>query len=126
MEPLSITVATLIVTYAAQAFGGRIGEAAASGVKNLVALVRRKLTGTAQAALAEAVKAPQDAAKAEALAGPLDAAIKNDDEFRRQLESAVDALRSDPELGQFVTTVSGHARVGKIVNIANVTGNVSF
>ncbi len=127
MEPLSITVATLIATYAAQTFGGELGQAAASGLKKLVGLVRRKLSGndSAQAALAAAESA-QGPASADALAGPLDAAVKSDGEFRSQLEELVNALQSDPDIGRFVTTVSGNARVGKITNIGSVTGNVTF
>ena len=128
MEPLSITVATLIATYAAQAFGGQLGQAAASGLKNLVGLVRRKLTGNdpAQAVLAAAVESAQGPAGADALADPLDAALKSDEEFRSQLEELVNALRSDPEIGRFVTTVSGNAQVSKITNIGTVTGDVTF
>ncbi|HEX6519488.1 MAG TPA: hypothetical protein VF070_05655 [Streptosporangiaceae bacterium] len=128
MEPLSITVATLIATYAAQAFGGQLGQAAASGLKNLVGLVRRKLTGNdhAQTVLAAAVESAQGPAGADALAEPLDAVLKNDEEFRSQLEELVNALRSDPEIGRFVTTVSGNAQVGKITNIGTVTGDVTF
>src|SRR5450755_4450131 len=111
MEPLSVTVATLIATYAAQAFGGELGQAAASGLKKLVGLVRRKLSGndSAQAALAAATESAQDPASADALAESLDAAVRSDGEFRCQLEELVNTLRSDPEIGRFVTTVSGNA-----------------
>jgi uncharacterized membrane protein len=128
MEPLSITVATLIATYAAQAVGGDLGHAAASALKKMVGLVRRKLRGddSAQAALAAAEKSAQDPASAHALAAPLDAAVKSDGEFRSQLEELVKTLQSDPGIGQFVTTVSGNAQVGKITNIGSVTGNVNF
>ncbi len=127
MEPLSVTVATLIATYAAQAFGGQLGQAAAAGVKNLVSLVRRKLAGNeaAQAALATAQGAPGTTGPGD-LAGPLDAAVRGDAEFRARLEDLVAALQADPDIGQFVTTVSGNARVGKITNIGSVTGNVTF
>ena len=128
MEPLSVTVATLIATYAAQALGGELGQAAASGLKKLVGLVRRKLSGndSAQAALAAATESAQDPASADALAESLDAAVRSDGEFRCQLEELVNTLRSDPEIGRFVTTVSGNAQVGKITNIGTVTGNVTF
>ncbi len=128
MEPLSITVATLIATYAAQAVGGDLGHAAASALKKMVGLVRGKLHGNdpAQAALTAAEQSSRDPASADALAGPLDAAVKSDEEFRSQLEELVQTLRSDPGIGKFVTTVSGNAQVGKITNIGNVTGNVTF
>ena len=128
MEPVSVTVATLIATYAAQAFGGGLGQAAASGLKDLVGLVRRKLAGNnpAEAALAAAVESAQGQESADVLAGSVDAAVKSDSDFRSQLEELVNALRSDPDIGRFVTTVSGDARVGKITNIGTVTGNVTF
>jgi hypothetical protein len=128
MEPLSVTVATLIATYAAQAFGGEIGQSAASGLKKLIGLVRRKLSGNdpAQAALAAAAESAQGPASTDVLAESLDAAVKSDSEFRSQLEELVNALRSDPDVGRFVTTVSGNARVGKITNIGTVTGDVTF
>jgi hypothetical protein len=52
--------------------------------------------------------------------------ITTDEDFRRELEGLVAELKTDPVAGRFVTTVSGDARVGKIANIGNVTGDVSF
>lgn len=90
--------------------------------------MRRKLSGNdpAQAALAAAAESAQGPASTDVLAESLDAAVKSDSEFRSQLEELVNALRSDPDVGRFVTTVSGNARIGKITNIGTVTGDVTF
>jgi hypothetical protein len=128
MDPLSITVASLIATYAAQAFGGQLGQSAASGLQNLLKLVRRKFSGdpSAQAALTAISQSPQAPEGVDAFARTLDNSLKSDAEFRRLLDETVNAMRSDSTVDQFITTVSGNATVGKITNIGTVTGEVNF
>jgi hypothetical protein len=128
MDPLSLTVATLIATKAAEGFGSEIGTKAAVALQSIVKRVRARFAGDAAAedALTELEAGRQEAGQVETVAGGVDEVIKADDGFRKELLELVAELKADPATGRFVTSISGDAKVGKVVNIGNVTGDVSF
>ena len=51
---------------------------------------------------------------------------RQDPAFLAELEALVAEARQDPDLGRFVTVISGNASVGKVTNIGEVHGDVSF
>jgi hypothetical protein len=128
VDPITITVATLLASKAVEALGGKVGEGLWAGIGRLAGLVREKLGGdSAGAAALERLEAnPQDRTAVERLAGELDRHAAADPDFHQQLTALVEEARRDPKAGQFVTNVYGNAQVGKLVNIGDVQGNVSF
>jgi hypothetical protein len=127
VDPISLTAAAL-VTAALQAFATEAGQGAWSGLNRLVKLIRTKLAGddAGSRALEEAEANPGDEVRTRELAVAINRHASTDASFREQLGELLRDAQADPIVGQFVTTVSGNAEVGKIVNIRDVTGNVSF
>ena len=127
MDPISITAAALVAT-ALQAFATQAGQGAWSGLSRLVNLIRAKLAGdeAGNKALDQVQASPADEARTRELAAAIDRHASADASFRESLAGLLREAQADPIIGQFVTTVSGNAEVGKIVNIGDVTGNVSF
>jgi hypothetical protein len=127
VDPISLTAAAL-VTAALQAFATEAGQGAWSGLNRLVKLIRTKLAGddAGSRALEEAEANPGDEVRTRELAVAINRHASTDASFREHLGELLRDAQADPIVGQFVTTVSGNAEVGKIVNIRDVTGNVSF
>jgi hypothetical protein len=127
MDPLSITVAALVVK-ALDSLASEGGRAAWAGLSRLVGAVRARFAGddAAQAALTAAEAAPTDETRTRELAGEIDRVAAQDTAFRTTLAELVREAEGDKVVGGFVTKVSGNAQVDKIVNIGDVTGNVSF
>jgi len=127
MDPISITAAALVAT-ALQAFATEAGQGAWSGLSRLVRLIRTKLAGdeAGSKALEQVQANPADEARTRELAAAIDRHAGADALFRESLAGLLREAQQDPIVGQFVTTVSGNAQVDKIVNIHDVTGNVSF
>lgn len=126
MDPISIVAAGLLVT-ALQDFAGEAGRTSWTAVRDALARVRTRLRGdeSSRAALAAAEEAPEDEARAQNLAASIDRLSAQDENFRREVVELIAAARRDPAVAHFVTEVSGHANVGKIVNIENAR-DVSF
>lgn len=127
MDPISITAAALVAA-ALQAFATEAGQGAWSGLSRLVKLIRTKLAGdeAGSTALEQVQANPADEARTRELAAAIDRHVGADASFRESLAGLLREAQQDPIVGQFVTTVSGNAQVGKIVNVRDVTGNVSF
>lgn len=127
MDPLSITVAALVVK-ALEQVASEGGRAAWAGLSRLVGAVRARFAGddSARAALEAAEAAPADEAATRQLATEIDRVAAQDTSFRATLADLVREAQGDRVVGEFVTQVSGNAQVDKIVNIGDVTGNVSF
>jgi ApbE superfamily uncharacterized protein (UPF0280 family) len=127
MDPISVTAAALIVKVLDQ-FAADAGKHAWSGFTKLMNLVRQKFSGdpTATTALAAAQAAPADQQRVDELTASIDKYVRDDPQFKSALAELVKEAESDPTIGEFVTEVSGNAQVGKIVNINEVKGDVSF
>ena len=69
---------------------------------------------------------PADERHVQTVASIIEALVRSDPAFGQELEALVDEARQDPELGRFVTEISGNASVGKVTNIGEVHGDVSF
>ncbi|MGW4364107.1 hypothetical protein ACWEKT_00560 [Nocardia takedensis] len=127
MDPISITAAALIVK-ALDEFATEAGRRTWAGLGKLVTLIRSKFSGDeeATASLAEAQAAPADPAAAEALAASIDRHVQTDPGFHAAVSELLRDAEGDPLVGSIVTKVSGNAQVGKLVNITEVHGDVSF
>lgn len=128
MEALALTVATLLAKKAGEAFGTESAKHAWSLVRRLADTVKRKLSGDddAEQAVEKLETEPADERHVQTVASIIEALVRSDPAFGQELEALVDEARQDPELGRFVTEISGNASVGKVTNIGEVHGDVSF
>jgi hypothetical protein len=119
IEPAAITAAILLATKALEALGSQAVERTWAGMTQLVALVRRKVTGHRQAetALAQVQQHPEDADHIRELGELLAAFAIQDAAFHRDLAALVDQARRDPMLGSLATQVYGQAQVGQLITI---------
>jgi hypothetical protein len=128
MEALALTVVTLLASKAAETFGTEAGTGAWSLLRRMAGAVKRKLAGDPPAEQAledvEAGTAGED--KVRALADAIAERAAQDPAFLAELEGLVNEARQDPDLGRFVTLISGNASVGKVTNIGEVHGDVTF
>jgi hypothetical protein len=119
IEPAAITAATLLATKALEALGSQAGERTWAGMTQLVALVRRKVTGHrhAETTLAQVQQHPQDTDRIRELGELLAAFAAQDVAFHREVVALLDQARRDPVVGQLATRVYGQAQVGQLVNV---------
>ncbi|OHV34664.1 hypothetical protein CC117_20880 [Parafrankia colletiae] len=128
IESVGLAVAALFAVRATEAFGAGAGEGAWGFVRRLADLVRTRFSSDpdAGAALDELSASPSDAARIEAVAAFVQGYADVDPGFAAELERLIRHGASDPVAGRFVTEITGNASVGKLVNIGEVTGDVSF
>jgi hypothetical protein len=127
-EPLSIAVATILAAKAAEGFASETGKGAFGFLKQLVGLLRRRFAGDTAASedLTKVENHPQEERNVTVLADTIDRYIHNDDELRNELAEILKKAQRDPEVTSFLTTVLPGGVVGKITNIGDVHGNVTF
>jgi hypothetical protein len=126
-DATSLTAAALVAS-AYQAFATEAGKAGWAGLRHVIDLVRGKLSndGRGQEALAEVETSPGDVDRVRQLADVLEMHLVNSPDFGRELAALISTAEADPVVGPMVTQVSGNARVGKLVVINTVNGDVSF
>lgn len=126
VDPLTVTVATVLASKALESVGGEAGRSAWAGIGPLARVVRRRFSGDPQAtaALERAEENPDDAGRTRRLAEALQDHIEQDPSFYRQLAAWVEEARWHPTLGQFVTQVGGQAQIGAIITGGVVHGGV--
>jgi len=125
---IALTVATLLAQKAAESLAGEAGKGLWSGVKELYKAVRDKFTSDPEGedVLQRVEAKPESEGRTKELAEVLERRMKADKDFAKRLEELVADAETDPQTGQFVTTVRDRARVGKIVNIGRVAGDVTI
>lgn len=69
---------------------------------------------------------PAEKSRQEALQAVLKEKLEADSKFATQIAELIQDTTEGKPVGEFVTQVFGHARVGKIANFGDVTGNVNF
>lgn len=126
-DPTTITAAALV----AVACQDLVGEAAKStweGLGRVAGLIRGKLESDSagRQALSRVEAEPTDSQRVWDLIDVLDPHVCGDPAFRRALADIIADLSGQPTIGQFITQISGDARVGKLVVIDTVHGDVSF
>jgi len=127
MDPLSLTVATLLVSRAAEAFGGAAGQGVWDGLRRLGAFVRRAVAGDPAGTDATDEQSGQsEEARVTALADALERRLAAEPGIREELAALLERAQQERAPSRFVTEVNDSASVGKIANIGDVRGNVSF
>jgi hypothetical protein len=104
------------------------GKSAWSGIKRLSTLVRDKLSQQPEGAspLESLEGAPDDLGIRQVLTAAVAGAAESDRDFRKALEDLVAEAERDTTVGRIVTQVFGSGRVGKVTNIEQVQGDVTF
>ncbi len=131
MDPSMITliaqaVGPLLATFFSKAMEGaatRTGEMGAEKAEALLALIHDKVDETQDDAAIQTVqrfeKEPDLHSRQQDLAALLVEMGEADPEFAEVLTQRVEDLKREPEVSQFLTQVSGNARVDKITNIGS-------
>jgi hypothetical protein len=112
-----------------EALGKNLGADADSTLKRFASLVRSRFAGDPQVetALSTLATAPDDEQAKVTLETAIAQRLDADPEFRQALLSFVrDGTATDPAFAHTVVQVGGQATVGKIVQIEQITGDVSF
>src|SRR4051812_8711305 len=118
MDPLSLTVASLVATGALQ----EVGAGTTRAIGALVARVREGLSGDARSsqALSLLEEAPDDDAKIRALAALLEPHLAQDLGFRSDLEGLIEQAKHDGRSANFVINVEDQAQIGKVVQVQDL------
>ena len=118
--------AALLASKAGESFAAELGKASWERVTHLVQSIRRSLVDepTGATALAEADADPENDAALGRLAAILAARAEDDSAFAAEMVDLVQAAEQERWGSRIV--VAGQARVGKIVTIGNIDGDVSF
>ena len=125
---VAVAAASLLATKVSEGFAGEAGKSAWDAAKKLSALIRSKFAGDSEAttALEDLQAGPPDQARIRAVAEALRDQAERDERFRAELEALVAAAEQDQSRPEALTQIFGNARVGKVVTIGDVHGDVSF
>ena len=126
-DPVMITAAALVAK-GFETVAGEAGRSAWTGMGRLLGLVRNKLRADPQGqhALASVEADPANQASVQALAEVIASHGTKDQRFHEMLRELVADAGQHPTIGRFVVQVSEQAKIGKLVNIDTVHGDVSF
>jgi hypothetical protein len=128
MDPatLALTAAGLVAKKALEAASGEAGKTAWQALGRIAQTIRgwfaddREATETLDRLEAKPTSQARTAELAEVLQPRLDA----DPRLVAELTRLVEETKADPQTAAFVTTVQDNARVGRITNIGQITGDV--
>jgi hypothetical protein len=129
MDPVTIalTAAGLLAKKALEAAGGKAGEGAWAALGRIADAVRRRFGGDPEVteSLDRLEAKPTSEARTAEVAEVLGDRLQTDPTFADELAQLIDqAKATSPQAASFVTTVQGNARVGKLTNIGQVSGDV--
>jgi hypothetical protein len=128
MDPatLALTAAGLVAKHALEAAGGKAGEGACAIVGRIREAIWSRFRGDPDAteALERLITKPDSQARTIELAEVLRPCLEADPSLVVELTRLVEEAKAEPQTAAFVTAVQGNARVGKLTNIAQVTGDV--
>jgi hypothetical protein len=128
LDPISFTVASLLAWKAAEGLAEGVGHSAWNHLDRLRRVVLERFHADARGADAVAAleASPADAAQVENVARRLDEYMRDDPGFRELIANEIEHAARHRDLGRFITQVANDAKVGKIVNIGEVHGDVTF
>jgi hypothetical protein len=128
VDPAATAAAILAGKALLDGLGKEAGHGVWQGASRLAAAIRNRLTREADGlALLERVQSSEAApADVDRLADLLRAESRRDPDFAAALQAVVSNVASEPEGARFLTVVRDRARVGKIVTIERVDGDVRF
>jgi hypothetical protein len=128
MDPatLALTVAGLLAKKALEAAGGKAGEGAWVALGRIKEAIWSKFRGDQEVTetLERLEAKPESQARTAELAEVLQPRLEADPQLVAELTRLVEEAKAEPQTAAFVTTVQDNARVGKLTNIGQVTGDV--
>jgi hypothetical protein len=128
MDPatLALTAAGLIAKKALEAASGEAGKTGWQALGRIAQTIRGWFAGDYEATetLDRLEAKPESQARAAELAEVLTPRLETDPRLVAELTRLVDEAKADPQTASFVTTIQDNARVGRITNIGQVTGDV--
>jgi hypothetical protein len=128
MDPatLALTAAALIAKQALEAASGEAGKTAWQALGRIAPTIRGWFVGDPEATetLDRLEAKPQSQARTAELAEVLTPRLEADPQLVAELTRLVEQAKADPQTASFVTTVQNKARVGKLTNIGQITGDV--
>jgi hypothetical protein len=128
MDPatLALTAAGLVAMKALEAAGGEAGKTGWQALGRIAQTIRGWFAGDPDATetLDRLEAKPESQARAAELAEVLQPRLEADPRLVAELARLVDQAKADPQTASFVTTVADNARVGRITNIGQITGDV--
>jgi hypothetical protein len=130
MDPatLALTATGLVAKKALEAASGEAGQTAWQALGRIAQTIRGWFTGDQEATetLDRLEAKPESQARAAELAEVLTPRLEADPRLVAELTRLVEQAKADPQTASFVTTVQDNARVGRITNIGQITGNVQL
>jgi hypothetical protein len=129
MEALAIAAATLAAQWASEGFAKEAGKSSFVALKPIYDWVKSKLAGDGtapQAAFDKLAADPSNQTNTTEVAKILSNKLQAEPSLKEELSQLVAAAEQDNRAHDFVVRVMDNARVGKIVSIGTVIGNVSF
>jgi hypothetical protein len=127
-EVVGIIVAGMIAASVESRQGSPIRGKPAEVADEIYRVVRAKLANDPERedALKRLEARPTSQARLAELAEVLQEQAEADQAFGVQLARLIEDMQDDPTSASFLTTVQGRVRVGNIVNISRVTGDVDI
>ena len=128
MDPatLALTAAGLVAKKALEATGGKAGEGAWATLGRIAEAIRSRFRGDAEVTetLDRLEAKPDSQARTAEVAEVLQPRLEADPQLVAELTRLVEEAKAEPQTASFVTTVQDNARVGKLTNIGQITGDV--
>jgi signal transduction histidine kinase len=128
MDPgtLALTAAGLVAKKALEAAAGKAGEGAWATLGRISETIRSRFRDDPEAteALERLEAKPDSQARTAELAEVLQPRLEADPQLAAELTRLVEQAKAEPQTAAFVTTVQDNARVGKLTNIGQVTGDL--
>jgi hypothetical protein len=128
MDPatLALTAAGLVAKKALEAASGEAGKTGWQALGRITQTIRGWFAGDQEATetLGRLEAKPESQARAAELAEVLTPRLEAEPRLVAELTRLVEQAKSDPQTASFVTTVQDNARVGRITNIGQITGDV--
>jgi hypothetical protein len=130
MDPatLALTAAALVAKKALEAASGEAGKTAWQALGRIAHTIRGWFAGDQEATetLDRLEAKPTSPARTAELAEVLQPRLEADPRLVAELTRLVEQAKVDPQTASFVTTVQDSARVGRITNIGQITGDVQL
>jgi hypothetical protein len=128
MDPatLALTAAGLVAKQALEAAGEQAGTTGWQVLSRIAHTIRTWFAGDHEAieTLDRLEAKPGSQARTAELAEVLTPRLEADSRLVAELTRLVEEAKDDPQTASFVTTVQDNARVGRITNIGQITGDV--
>jgi hypothetical protein len=128
MDPatLALVAAGLLAKKALEAAGGKAGEGAWVTLGRIREAIWAKFRGDPEVTetLQRLETKPDSQARTAELAEVLHPRLEADPQLLAELTRLVEEAKAQPQTAAFVTAVQDNARVGKLTNIGQVTGDL--